>query len=491
MSRPAIIAIAVLSLATAATAGETVTLLEKTGGNTDIFSYDFGPPKSPAMTLLGLDADASPPSTSLKAFVVSASNLFNGGGASAAIDIAPAALFGGTSNFDDYSDGSYAYRLLRRTRLGLAAINGSSGDDPVRSGVALGLSVSLLDSSDPLRAKQNGTENGNLQTLKACILPFLQEQTALLETTEFYRAAVAKDADVAQRTTDATAAIDTLGRTGKAKSASLAAQITGYNDALQQLAFKDASGNTRTPPEFKPLPADASQAVVDTSRDALAAYASASLTKPLAAQAAAFDKRADVREVQSKIEDCAKRASLVASYGADLDIGAGTFWRGKPGQLSELKNGGGALWASLQVPLSDIRAEAAKGKIGSVWMLAASGRYGWRETIATGDKVTPDIRADTLNAWAGIERRSESLLLAARYGYQQVRANDAIGRFYNRSGDRFLFQGQMRLGSESPLWLGLTYGNAGGTVDTYNAKRLLVTLAFSPPKPENITNIKD
>lgn len=487
----------IITLATAALAGQTAAaekkgeiaeLLSRTGGNQDIFQYDFGPPKSPAMTLLGLDADAAPPSTSLKAFVVSASNLFNGGGQSAAIDIAPAALFGAGTNFDDHAaDGNYLYRLVRRTRFGVAALNGSNNAEPVQSGVSVGVSVSLLDNSDPLRANFGPGASGAPERLKQCILPPLSSLTALLQSAEFVKAAIAANPSISS----ANAASAKIQAAAAKPGATLQDRILAYNEAVALIFGVNSVGASNNPNNIGILGPNASPADVDAANKIIAPVIDAAIRGPLVQQAAQFDKRNDVRALNTQIEACASRASRLASFAADLDIGIGTFWRGKPGEIADLKNGGGALWAAFQLPLSNIQTQAATGKIGSVWMLGLSGRYGWQETIATGDKAVPDIRADTLNGWVGIERRSDSLLLSARYGYQEVRANDPIGKFYDRSGDRFLVQGQIRLGNDSPLWLGITYGNAGGTVDTYNAKRLLVNLAFSPPKPQNITGITD
>jgi hypothetical protein len=461
-----------------APAGElsSVTMLREVSGATGLFSFDYGPPKSPAMTLLGLDADASPPSTSLKAFVVAASNLGGAGGQSATLDIAPAALFDRIENFDRYiADDNYMYRLARRSRIGVAVINGSKGEDAVQSGVALGFSASLLDNSDPLRAQW--LAGAKRESFAQCIdRPRASLASAGVEEL---------DGRLATRSP----AQDVLIRSQR----SLAGAYRPDADrATKFAAIKAALAQMRTSPGLQ-VPNDPPAAIDDAELAVLLAELTAQLDGLIATYNAAtsksFETNPAIVTAQRQIDACQLRASRAASFATDLDVGIGWVWRGKPGELAGFKSNGGAAWVAFHHPI--MTETRQNGDITAAWLVGASGRFGWKDTVATGDTAAPNFRANTLDGWFGIERRSDALILAVRYGYYQARATEALDRPFNRSGDRFQAQGQFRLGNESPLWLGVTYGNAAGTIDGFNAKQLLVTLAFSPAKPYNITNRSD
>jgi hypothetical protein len=168
-----------------------------------LFDFDYGPPTSPASQLLGPDAGAAPPSTSLTSFVLSIPNVVGGEqGQGIALDFAPAALFErrGEASYNRYvSDSGYLYRLGHRTRLTAAVINGTDGgNDPgkaVRSGVAFGLSASLLDSSDPLVTRDSEGRRilqQCLSELTPAVMPILQE-TADYDVDDLSRKQIERD----------------------------------------------------------------------------------------------------------------------------------------------------------------------------------------------------------------------------------------------------------------------------------------------------------
>src|SRR4051794_7789609 len=96
-ARSAIAAIMLL-VPTAAQAGpgkgdKKATVYEQ-AAQTSVFSFDYGPPASPALTLMGLSPDKISLSTTLKPFVLSLPSLFDGSGNQVAgIDLAPLSLF--------------------------------------------------------------------------------------------------------------------------------------------------------------------------------------------------------------------------------------------------------------------------------------------------------------------------------------------------------------------------------------------------------------
>jgi hypothetical protein len=438
------------------------------GGNQDIFAYDFGVPQSPAMLLLGLQGGSVAPASTLKALVGQIGNVIGGSGQSFALEITPAALLGGGKDLVRYArdgNGGYLYRLVRRSHIGVAGILGSTGSTPVQSGVSLGLTVALLDGSDPWRAKS--VSGGDLKT---CILDQSRAIVPLFdEATKGGLALPADQSMFGRLGTLENRIVDSLDGTTALPTADF---LTVDDKQLLRLAGIDVVDN-----DMKTDPATTLRKVnIDITarrRKIQTATFADYLDNPL------------VIGAQREITNCAKSASNAAAFGSDLTIGGGTFWRGKPGEFSQMRNGGGAVWAAFRTGVAtEWQGEAGSSEPSAVWLIAASSRYGIGESIATGDAAIANIRADTLDGWVGIERRQPDFLMSARLGYQQVRATDATGRFFNRQGSRFLLNAQKRVTDQ--MWLSVSYGNAGGSVDTYNAKRFLVSVAFSPPKPDNI-----
>jgi hypothetical protein len=195
----------------------------------------------------------------------------------------------------------------------------------------------------------------------------------------------------------------------------------------------------------------------------------------------------------ARISLCSELASRTARFSPDFDIGGGLVARGRPGELADLELEGGAVWAAVRYPIftmfpaeNDRRADHSMPT--SALMFAASGRYGWNERLATGDKTTPEFQANTLGAWVGLEYLSPNYRLAGQYGWRRTYARSPLGEPFEVSGDRFLLQGQVQLGNErSPLWLDVSYGQATGTTDALDDETVMITLRYTPPKPPNIS----
>lgn len=568
---------AVLGVAVAAVAwaGSTAWAAEKAGGESpitilerkakhSIFSFDYGPPTSPAMTLLGLTPDKTPPSTSLTKFVVSAPSLFSKeAGQSIAFDGAPAALFErrSESSFVNYASRGWAYRLGYRTRIGAAGLNGDDGggdaSKQIRSRIAFGLSASLLDQSDPLMTGPKGRPlllgclNNLTESVQAVLAPrqdFSDEELALAQKRRGYERAW--DLINEETIPSGDTAADRAARYQKARE---------YLAPFLPAAVAPEAG-APTPAQVTPPPTlEERRAAVEARIAALRTAGAVSATdtadilaeilklseKPrreTAAPAIASGPRLTDREVYAKVKreiaylvsgegiaaeqarfnaaqnelddqalakvnldkhiaNCAIAASRQARFSPDLDVGAGTLWRGKPGKIDDLHDGGQVVWAAYKHPFGvrfpqpdadgvyDKNVDAQVPT--SAWMVAGSVRYGRGEYLATGDTAFPEMRADTLDAWVGLERLSESFRFAARYGWVDVDARTAAAKPFEKNGERYLLSAQMRLGDrDSGFWLGASYGNGYGTVDTLKSTTALITLSFTPPAPAGIANAK-
>jgi len=193
------------------------------------------------------------------------------------------------------------------------------------------------------------------------------------------------------------------------------------------------------------------------------------------------------------VQRCNESAARMARFAPDLDVGLGVLAQGAPGKLKDLKADGKVFWLAYKHPLGTPVFEDEYGAAtlsplpSSAWLIALAARASWDERLVTKDKTTPEFRADTLNAWIGLERLTPGYRLTAQYGWLKVRASDAIGKPFEKSGERYLVGGQFRLREDSPLWLGLTYGNGYGTVGELKANTALVTLSYSSPGPPDIT----
>ncbi|HVZ99662.1 MAG TPA: hypothetical protein VG841_05055 [Caulobacterales bacterium] len=463
----------------------------------NIFTFDYAVPTSPALNLAGLTANKTPTSTSLRGFVLALPNIVGGSqqGQSLALDLAPASFLEAPSEatFSHYRAQGYLYRLAHRTRLNLAFFEGNEDSanaaKSVGSRLAIGASASLLDSSDPLMTRDR---NQNEPYLLHC----LSAQNTLV------------NANISRYSNSALTALATANATQN----NLQVAQDGLNRALEsnreaeiETAFAAALAALENKPEGFAArgPYDTAQRTVIAGLLA-AELAQATQTKEAAdkavedaysrATAGIFGPRGSATLA---INECVQSASTNAQNSADLDIGLGAVWRGDPGQLSGFEDAGGVLWLAGRYPVHITYHRDAPTAdnpnpartAASSYLVAASGRFGFEEFVSTGDKTTPEMRADTREAWIGLERFSDGLHLTAQYGYRETDAREAIGRPFERSGNRYLVSAQFRLGNEdSSTWLELSYGNAHGNTDVLDDEVALLTLTFSPPKRQPITN---
>lgn len=534
-------------------------VLYKLAPENSIFSFDYGPPKSAALNLLGLSADQTTTSSSLKKFVLSAPAVFGKEeNKSVAFDFAPLALLEPKSHqtFNRYSTpGQGLYRLAYRTRVNLAAKNGAANSDAskaVNSGMALGLTASLLDSGDPLAS---GRDPQGRPYIQHCFARYTPIVMSILESTRDFSSAQAEAMRAVRDLQRASAAVR-AGNLGEARrradaylpgaapaaaegpvatapreihepAASTKARALAANpllkeklgpdlgaqlaDVLNELANAAASTPPKTPEAATTAVGPGEPSTISDSDlgklidDRLDVW-QAKLDKLNAENAAAIVTKADARikadlhysGAAEAFAACASQADLLAHYGADINVGVGQLWNGRAGQLAHLQPKGQVIWGAFRYPIGlpafDFDAKGADGAPKPITlptnalMLVGSGRFGLHERVATGDKATPQIVANTINAWLGLQYLHPGMRATAQYGWVKTDPKLASQDVFRRSGDRYLVSTQWRLGDESSgFWLGVSYGNGYGDAAALKANTALVTFSYSPPKPPDLT----
>lgn len=539
------------------------TVLYQLAPEHSIFSFDYGAPTSPALSLLGLTTDKTPASTSLTKFVLSAPAVFGKtADQSVAFDFAPSAVWErkGADSFNTYVDPpAYFYRLQHRTRLNFALKNGNDNDDntkDVASGLALGLSASLLDWSDPLMATD---PKSGKPYLTSCLEHFTPVVMAVLNSSTKFDPDLSRAETAVEVFAEANIAI----RNGQYDEARrlVAAYMPGAEDVAiataapaapaTPSALEEAKAAVRAfteDPELKtrlgPGLADKlslalrkiEEAQAGPTKTAVAAASAPALvaTPPIAPpdnkkfadlvaeQTKVWEQKRDalLRAGEIKVSGtmdarfksdfnqtgasaafaaCATRASQIARFSTDLDVGLGKLWNGRPGEVSHLTPRSNVVWAAFKMPLSvkypnynpDNPSKPGSDDVTHALMLVAYGRFGFDELIQTGDKTTPTAVADTKDAWIGLEWLHPAHRLTAQYGWVEVDTHDPTLKAFSKSGERYLLGSQWRLGDESSgLWLGASYGNGYGSAASLKATTALVTISYSPPAAPDIAKSK-
>ncbi|HET8671772.1 MAG TPA: hypothetical protein VFM05_14480, partial [Candidatus Saccharimonadales bacterium] len=117
----------------------------------DVANLDLSTPESPAFTVLGLTPQTIVRPASPKEFASSLINGLDKNGnfqSGLAIDTAPYLLFNGQNVTLDSYNRDLLTRLLTRTQFSVAAVKGSSEEDPSTK-LSLGLNFTLFDNGDP------------------------------------------------------------------------------------------------------------------------------------------------------------------------------------------------------------------------------------------------------------------------------------------------------------------------------------------------------
>jgi len=455
-----------------------ITFLDRAATKEGSFTFDYGVPTSPALTLTGLSPDKITTSTSLKPFVLAIPNLFSEDGArSLAFDASPGQLLTPLrqQRYSRYVDpGQQAHRVGFRTRIGLAVDKGQSGgEDDEKSApskLGLGLSTSLLDSSDPLMA----TDDAGNRIWETCVAANIGALPNTVPQTEsgLTRTGLASDiaVAVALRLGAAPVGQRTLTHAVREDIKRIEAKLTRLGTPV-------------------PVP-DYNSPAFDTWLSAAEAILSAKLAS-LPADSPPDDPEFAVRTAALKA--CAVKASERAQSAQDLDLGFGSVWSGDEGELANFGDAAPVLWAAYKLPLrsllgrqqgsppvSAVAAEVVK--LLQFWSVGASARYAWSDKLATADESTPEVVADVRDLWIGVERLTSSSRFAAQYGWFDAQATESESQAFSRSGERWLVSGAYRVSSlEQGVWLTFSYGKAESTLEGFDDEVALISIVFSPP----------
>jgi hypothetical protein len=436
-------------------------LIQESANSKDVFSFDYAVPSSPALSLLGLDASKVSQSNSLRPFVLSLPSVLGGeDGQAIAIDASTGWMFDpGERTFTAYADGSEWYRRLRRTRMGLAVYEGvedaANPSKNIGSRLAVGFSTSWLDDSDPLMARLPGSTSRESAWTLCLDAAGPAVQRALEAPLPGTLPEAEADRLLAERER-------VLARKRAAERELQTAQSLGDTARIERLSAEIAQAETQ-----------------------LVTIAAIFSGQTEAAQTALRESYGR-SEASSQVGRCAARADRAARLSRDFDIGVGAIMRGEPGQISDFDSAGSAIWLSYRHPFGVDAADMDTTKPGSWWMVGGALRAGFEEYVSTGNNATPEIQADTLDAWIGFEQMTDSRRLSLQLGYQE-REPTADFPTFERDRTRYLVSWAQRLGDrESSIWLNVSYGHANGNGAFEDDEALLVSLLYAPPAARRI-----
>jgi hypothetical protein len=478
-----------------AEAPRTVELIREEASNKGVFSFDYGIPTSPALTLAGLSPDkAGGTSTSLKPFVVSIPTATNAGGQALALDAAPVGLFvaAGKQDYDAYvAKENTALRIGYRTRVAALVYNGDDGDGDAkkkRAGkLAFGLSTSLLDHSDPLMARLSG----DVSAWDACLdrnqAVFTQEITEVSN----------RLAAVTNVRAQLSGASNRLGMNPNLLKINPDLPMdpnNGFWDNVRlwieqaRILLAEQAGN------FSDVRLDPMRRYSAEERIALQREMNR-LLPPLGVAQTNFQKASDdfndmafkASKAAPTLEACAKEASQIASYGQDLDLGLGAVWTGTPGEYSGYTDPNAKIWIGYRFPFAARYATVANSSNMSrvpvaYWAIGGSAFYDYRGQADTGNQATPKIKANIADVWLGLERFDEPFKFTAQVGYSNTKPVLDTQSGLGKSAYRWLLHSAVRLNADNSLWLNVTYGNASGSGAAVDDKTLVVNLSFGPAK---------
>jgi hypothetical protein len=459
-----------LSPAFAQTQPEEVRIIEERADAKDVFTFDYAVPASPALSLLGLDVSKVTQSNSLRPFVLSLPSVFGGeDGQAIALDMSPGAFIPSVDRrYSTYTLASNEWRRRAlRTRAGVALYEGvedtANTAKNIGSRLSLGFSTSWLDDSDPLMARYPGrTGSAWLECLNdagPAVLAALSAPIVLQGSTTQLSAAQLN-------------ALDTENQRLLREIAALNAERQDAEARRDEAEIERVDSEIQSKRERLITVATALNAVTDASQTALQqSYART--------------------EASRRVGACAQRADRAARLSQDLDIGVGAIWRGEPGRVSDFNSAGGALWVSYRRPFGlpdrvDPNNDRDMRRLNTWWMAGGALRAGFDEFVSTGNAATPEIRADTIDAWVGVERNTDSQRLSVQYGYQERDPTENFSTF-ERSRTRYLVSWAQRLGErENAVWLNVSYGDAQGHGAFEDDDTLLVSILFAPPNARRI-----
>ncbi|MGA7673995.1 MAG: hypothetical protein WCA78_02995 [Rhizomicrobium sp.] len=491
----------------ASAATPVVTVFTQTAKDKNLFSYDFGIPTSPALTLIGTSTDKSSPSASLKPFVLSLPASWGGAkdSQSFGVDFSPEWILNANPvDYQTYMDSPWL-QLAYRSRLEGALFLGDDGGGVTakakNSRLAFGASISLLKDSDPVTAT---TTDGKTSVWKDCVAGVQNSPDAVLYTNDY--AALARNYIDFSKTVGAPVekASAELSLPHVTTPPSFTAALAAVTDCLKADGIcksHDTNGDLQAVLNKAESPEDKIKDIVTALKNVELGIQNDLKTESKTA--------ATKHNILSALGTCTTKANAAARLGADLDIGGGVVWSGTPGKAEGFKSASGALWIAGKLPLGvfnpTITGAADADPSAQSVMLGGSLRASWSETVSTGNTATPSIQANVIDAWLGLERYTAGTKFAAEAGYNDTSATAAAQSAFSKSGFRWQVSGSVKLSgvwngllqgaffaSDSPqspnngIWVNASYGSSSGTVTSLNDKTFMVSLSFSPTDPYNL-----
>ncbi len=212
--------------------------------------------------------------------------------------------------------------------------------------------------------------------------------------------------------------------------------------------------------------------------------------------AAQSKERADFAKTEASklLPTCMKVASRAANLGGDLDLGAGGVWTGAAGKVEDLKEPGAVVWVSYRRAFGVAGPQGTSYEAYKSWydnldqwfMAGISARIGFDEQIATGDKTTPQVQANTYSIWLGLERYTKVDRVALQFGEEKTDPHgSAAAKVFGGTRGRYLVTYDRRL-TEGGLWVTASYGEANGTGALKDDKTAKVTFTFTSPDAPKI-----
>jgi hypothetical protein len=450
--------------------------------NAGSITFAYGTPDSPALALSGIDASEVTRVNEVQNFAVVLPK-FTDGETAIGFDFTPSNFLSGSrydvDTLEDYAKPQNRWgRIAHRTRISLLARDGVDDDDPEkarRSLIAAGFSTSLSDKSDPLQSLA-----ANIDTCKKTLT--LATEIAGRERFSLTMQSARKDlgdalTDALDYIIDSSAGRDKLESSlAKLERASKSMEI--FADEQKIPADSRIKVDQEKIGKFRKTISNPSATSDELSKAAEGMQAFAdNVFGQTSSNTAYVDPKALVgKGFVTSLADCQKEIDKTLKTARSIDVGAAALWRGATDSFGDIESGGYALWTSVRQPIKS-------GK-DSYWVLGLTARAGFNEIVEAGDATTPDGEADTIQAWAGIERFTKTWRAAARYGYVETDFKDALARPFSKDGDRWLVSTDLRLVEN--VWISVSYGEAAGTVDALKGEQFLVSLKFSDPKALNI-----
>jgi hypothetical protein len=470
----------------------------------DSFKFDYGVPTSPGLALIGTSTAISSPSADMKPYTFSLPASFGGskdsqaftGDASVVWVMRQLGSAPQSEPYDDFLKLGYWDQLAYRTRLQAALFKGDDGGGDATkakaSRLAVGLSASLLPSSDPVTVKDDTVKDANGNPVSAwdsCVDAVLGSE---LVSKQFNAVAAVAPAIARNELAHVGVAVRFAAVPGATP-----AQMSDADDAIDKCLAADGPCKSLTGADT--LASDRATHNYSDARKIIDAMVKQADVPVIAFSA----KNAQAIGLDKAFDACLSKANALARASAQLDIGVGAVWSGTPGKVENFTDANAAIWISGRLPIgvfdSDITSAKNYGNDSSSLMLGGAIRATLGQQIATGNAATPFFKADMFDGWVGIERYSASMRFGAQIGYMKAESETAALKPFNKSGIRWLASASLRADKlfggllngyvftedtqkqmENGIWVNVTYGSSSGTTATLDDKTVMVSLSFSP-----------